>query len=59
MEQKTVLETTVPWYKDDIGPRLKPATTALYRSYSRLHDDEIVGHLKAIVRCKTSSSRRS
>ena len=39
-----------PWYKKDIGPRLKPATRNLYKDYSGLVDDEIVPHLHAIVR---------
>ena len=49
-EQKSIPESAVPWYKHDIGPRLTPATRALYRNYSRLNDDEIVNHLHAIVR---------
>ena len=49
-KQNTNPVTIVPWYKHDIGPRLKPSTRALYRDYSGLKDDEIVDHLKAIVR---------
>ena len=48
-EQKSIPESTVPWYKHDIGQRLTPATRALYRDYSRLNDNEIVDHLKSIV----------
>ena len=39
-----------PWYKQDIGPRLKPAMRDLYKNYSGLADDEIIPHLHAIVR---------
>ncbi len=49
-DQKTTPESIVPWYKHDIGPRLKPATRALYRDYSGIKDDEIVDHLYSIVR---------
>lgn len=49
-EPKTTPGSTVPWYKPEIGQRLHPATRALYRDYSGLHDDEIVGHLHSIVR---------
>ena len=50
LEQKTVPEATVPWYKHDIGPRLKPASRAIYRDFSGLKDDDIVDHLHAILR---------
>lgn len=49
-EQKTIPKSTVPWYKHDIGPRLKPATRTLYRDYSGLNDDDIVEHPHSIVR---------
>ena len=51
-EQKSIPESTVPWYKHDIGQRLTPATRTLYRDYSRINDDVIVDHLRSIVRRK-------
>ncbi|MCJ1270149.1 hypothetical protein MMC22_010045 [Lobaria immixta] len=47
-ELAEVLKTDTPSYKADIGPRLKPATRDLYRTYSGVPDDEIVNHLHSI-----------
>lgn len=48
-EQAQLPSTGVPWYKTEIGPRLKPSTRRLYQTYSGIADDEIVAHLHSIV----------
>ena len=38
-----------PWYKAEIGPRLKPVIRRVYETWSGLIDDELIGHLHDIV----------
>lgn len=37
-----------PWYKSEIGPRLKPRTRKLFETYSKIAPDHVESHLHAI-----------
>lgn len=39
----------LPWYRPQIGPRLKPRTRELFEVYSKVDSDDIETHLHAIV----------
>lgn len=43
-------EKAMPWYKAEIGPRLKPRTRKRLETYSKIPPGDVVGHLHAIVR---------
>ena len=38
-----------PWYKPEIGPRLKPAMLDFYKTYVGLTGDALIDHLHNIV----------
>lgn len=38
-----------PWYKPNIGPRLKPVIRRVYETWSGLSGDELIDHLHYIV----------
>lgn len=40
---------SAPWYRDEIGPRLRPATRELFEKYCGLSDLELERHLYSIV----------
>ena len=39
-----------PWYKPNIGPRLKPVIKTVYETWSGLTGDVLLDHLHCIVR---------
>ena len=43
-------EDAPPWYKADIGPRLKPQIRDLYEKRTGLKGDELITHIHQIVR---------
>lgn len=38
-----------PWYKSDIGPRLKPEVRSFYEEYTGKSGDALIEHLYAVV----------
>lgn len=48
-DQTKVPSIESPWYKPDIGPRLKPAIKAVYEKWIDLTGDELTRHLHNIV----------
>lgn len=48
-EQKDPPKMGVPWYKPEIGPRLKPAMLDFYKTYVGLTGEALIDHLHNIV----------
>ena len=49
IEQSWCSTSKLPWYKPEIGPRLKPVTKDVYERWSGLSGDELKTHLHIIV----------
>src|SRR5277367_1506134 len=47
--QLVLLRATKPWYRAEIGPRLKPSAREFYKNYIKLEGKELLDHLYAIV----------
>jgi hypothetical protein len=48
-QQLAALIAARPWYRAEIGPRLKPSVRDFYKSYVKLEGQELLGHLYSIV----------
>jgi len=44
-----------PWYRTEIGPRLKPSVREFYKNYVKLEGKELLDHLYAIVSSSVST----
>lgn len=42
-------QPTLPWYKPEIGARLKPETVEFFEAYSKIPRSELEEHLHKIV----------
>lgn len=42
-------ESPPPFFRSDIGPRLKPQTRHLLEAYSGIEPEDVIPHLHAIV----------
>ena len=53
MPQETDVRT-LPWYKPEIGPRLKPRARKLFEIYSGINPNDLEEHLHTIVSNESS-----
>lgn len=48
-QQVAALIAARPWYRAEIGPRLRPSVKEFYKNYVKLEGQELLDHLYAIV----------